>query len=172
MDLNTLTPFPEWEDEKYDDDEGDEWKSVLKNERAKKLYNQWLQVYMLVEGLCDNLKPTTDTDTGSDTLPVTPDYLEHLKDMMLADATIIPAKISGAEAGDLYVLRMENAAIIRKAATDIYLQCYSFSMMGVANDAELDAVKNEIDIFKEYFKEWVNRFERDEYEDEWGLFSS
>ncbi len=169
MDLNTLTPFPEWEDEKYDDDEGDEWKSALKNERAKKLYNQWLQVYMLIEGLCDNLKTTPQKET-EDTLPVTADYLEHLKEMMLADATIIPAKISGAEAGDLYVLRMENAAIIRKAATDVYLQCYSFSMMGVANKEELDAVKNEIDIFREYFKEWVNSFETDEYEDEWGLF--
>src|SRR6187200_1985918 len=99
MNLGSLSPFPEWEDEKYDDDEGDEWKSVLKNERAKKLYNQWLQVYMLVEGLCDNLKPTDEKELAPDAIPVTADYLEHLKEMMLADATIIPAKISGAEAG-------------------------------------------------------------------------
>ena len=170
MDLDTLTPFPEWEDERYDDDEGDEWKSNLKNERAKKLYNQWLQVYMLVEGLCDNLKPTSGDEAGSDGIPVSPDYLEHLKDMMLGDATIIPAKISGAEAGDLYILRMENAAIIRKAANDVFIQCSSFRMMGVAKDDELDAVRNEIDIFREYFKEWVGSFEKDEFEDEWGLF--
>ena len=170
MDLDTLTPFPEWEDERYDDDEGDEWKSNLKNERAKKLYNQWLQVYMLVEGLCDNLKPTNGDEAGSDGIPVSPDYLEHLKDMMLGDATIIPAKISGAEAGDLYILRMENAAIIRKAANDVFIQCSSFRMMGVAKDDELDAVRNEIDIFREYFKEWVSSFEKDEFEDEWGLF--
>src|SRR5690349_18768506 len=113
MDLDTLTPFPEWEDERYDDDEGDEWKSNLKNERAKKLYNQWLQVYMLVEGLCDNLTPTSGEEADSDGIPVSQDYLEHMREIMLGDATIIPAKISGAEAGDLYILRMENAAIIR-----------------------------------------------------------
>jgi hypothetical protein len=170
MNLDTLSPFPEWEDEHYDNDEGDEWKSALKNDRAKKLYNQWIQVYMLVEGLCDCLHPTTGEEEDSDGIPVTQDYLEHLKEMMLADATIIPAKISGAEAGDLYVLRMENAAIIRKAANDVYIQCSSFRMMGVAKDDELDAVRNEIDIFREYFKEWVNSFEKDEFEDEWGLF--
>lgn len=170
MDLNTLTPFPEWEDEKYDDDEGEEWKSSLKNDRAKKLYNQWLQVYMLVEGLCDSLKATTGEEEESDGLPVSEDYLDHLKEMMLADATIIPAKISGAEAGDLYILRMENAAIIRKAANDVYLQCSSFRMMGVAKDDELEAVRNEIDIFRERFREWVASFEKDECYDEWGLF--
>jgi hypothetical protein len=170
MNLNTLSPFPEWEDEKYDDDEGDEWKSSLKNERAKKLYNQWLQVYMLVEGLCDSLHPTTGDEEEGDGIPVSEDYLEQLKDMMLADATIIPAKISGAEAGDLYVLRMENAAIIRKAANDVYIQCSSFRMMGVATNEELDAVRAEIDIFRDYFKEWVSSFEKDEFEDEWGLF--
>jgi hypothetical protein len=170
MNLDTLSPFPEWEDEQYDNDEGDEWKSTLKNERAKKLYNQWIQVYMLIEGLCDSLHPTTGEEEDSDGLAVTPDYLEHLKEMMLSDATIIPAKISGAEAGDLYILRMENAAIIRKSANDVYIQCSSFRMMGVAKNDELDAVRNEIDIFREYFKEWVNSFEKDEFEDEWGLF--
>lgn len=170
MNLDTLNPFPEWEDEQYDNDDGDEWKSTLKNERAKKLYNQWIQVFMLVEGLCDSLTPTTGEEEGSDGMPVSKEYLEHLKEMMMADATIIPAKISGAEAGDLYVLRMENAAIIRKAANDVYIQCSSFRMMGVAKNDELDAVRNEIDIFRASFKEWVNGFEKDEFEDEWGLF--
>lgn len=170
MNLDALSPFPEWEDEQYDNDEGDEWKSTLKNERAKKLYNQWIQVYMLVEALCDSLHPTTGKEADSDGMPVSEDYLKHLKEMMLADATIIPAKISGAEAGDLYILRMENAAIVRKAANEVYLQCSSFRMMGVANNDELAAVRSEIEIFREYFKEWVSGFEKDEFEDEWGLF--
>jgi hypothetical protein len=169
MNLGSLSPFPDWEDEKYDDDEGDEWKSSLKNELAKKLYNQWLQVYVLIEGLCDSLK-VKETGEPDDNLSITEDYLESMKEMMLGDATIVPAKISGAEAGDLYVLRMENAAIIRKAANDVYIQCSSFRMMGVATDEELDAVRAEIDIFRDFFKEWVNNFENDEFEDEWGLF--
>lgn len=170
MDLNSLSPFPEWEDEKYDNDEGDEWKSILKNEKAKKLYNQWLQVYMLVESLCENLQTRTGQKDEDQDLPVSENYLEHLKEMTLADASVIPAKISGAEAGDLYVLRMENAAVIRKAANDVYVQCASFQMMGIAKNDEIDAVRIEIETFREYFKEWVGNFEKDEFEDEWGLF--
>jgi len=170
MDLNSLSPFPEWEDEKYDDDEGEEWKSILKNEKAKKLYNQWVQVFLLVESLCDNLQTETGENKEGIDLSPSEDYLEHLKEMMLADAALIPPKISGAEAGDLYVLRMENAAIIRKAANDVYMQCSGFSMMGVANADELNAVRREIEIFRTYFIEWVASFEKDEYEDEWGLF--
>jgi hypothetical protein len=43
-------------------------------------------------------------------------------------------------------------------------------MMGVAEDAHLDAVRAEIDIFRKLFREWVNGFEKDEFDDEWGLF--
>lgn len=170
MDLNSLSPFPEWEDEKYENNEGDEWKSIVKNERAKKLYNQWLQVYVLLESICENLQTTIDEAADVNALAISGEYLEHLKEMMLADATIIPAKINGAEAGDLYVLRMENAAIIRKAANDVYIQSSSLRMMGVAKTDEIDAVRREIETFREYFKEWVANFERDEFEDEWGLF--
>jgi len=169
-DMRSLSPFPEWEFEKYRDDEGDEWKNNLKNERAKKLYNQWQQVYLLVEALCDGLKPTDPGKETENEFPITEDYLEHLKEMMMGDGMIIPAKIAGAEAGDMYVLRMENAAIIRKVADDTYKQCSSFRMMGLGTDAELDAVRAEIDIFRRYFKEWVASFEKDEWEDEWGMF--
>ena len=170
MNLNKLTPFPEWENERYDHEEGEEWKSQLKNSVAKNLYNQWLQVYMLLEALCDGLRPTTGNEDYGDGIPVSESYLAHLKESMLGESAIIPAKISGAEAGDLYVLRMENAAIIRKAANDVYIQCSSFRMMGVASNEELDAVRAEINIFRKYFKEWVNTFEKDGFEDDWGLF--
>ncbi|MES2774502.1 MAG: hypothetical protein V4722_09970 [Bacteroidota bacterium] len=169
-DMRSLSPFPDWNFEKYRRDDGDEWKSNLKNDRARKLYHQWQQVYLLMEGLCEGLKTTDPEKNGEDDFPVSEEYLQHLKDMMMGDGMIIPAKIVGAEAGDLYVLRMENAAIIRKVADDTYKECSSFRMMGISTDAELDAVRAEIDIFREYFKEWVSGFEKDDWEDEWGLF--
>ncbi len=47
-------------------------------------------------------------------------------------------------------------------------------MMGVAEDADLDTVRTEIEKFRELYKNWVSRFEKDEFEDEfedeWGLF--
>jgi hypothetical protein len=31
-------------------------------------------------------------------------------------------------------------------------------------------IRDEIDKFRELFKQWVASFEKDEYEDDWGLF--
>lgn len=88
--------------------------------------------------------------------------------MMLGDGMIIPAKVFGAEGGDRYVLRMENTAIIHKAANDIYKLCSSFRVMSISTDAGLDTVRAAIYIFRQQFKEWVAGFERDDWEDEWG----
>jgi hypothetical protein len=38
---------------------------------------------------------------------------------MLSDAMLLTVKVAGAEAGGLYDIRMEAAAIIRKAARDL-----------------------------------------------------
>jgi hypothetical protein len=162
MKVDDLHDLPEWEDNHFNPEgEGEEWKYRAKKERAKALYNQWRQVYTLVEGLLSILEPNEESPE---------DYLADMKQMICGDAMLVCAKIQGAEAGDMYVLRMENASIIRTAANSIYISMSGFRMMGVAEDSYLDAVRNEIDIFRELFKEWVNGFEKDEFEDEWGLF--
>ncbi|MDO9038117.1 MAG: hypothetical protein Q7U59_07200 [Lutibacter sp.] len=46
-------------------------------------------------------------------------YAQYIRE----NATIIPAKISGAEAVEIYDLKMENAAIIRKAARELSTYC-------------------------------------------------
>ena len=163
MKIEDLHDLPEWDDDRFNNlhEEGEEWKYQAKNERARALYNQWRQVYTLVEGLLSILEPNDETPE---------EYLEELKNMTRADAMIVCAKIRGAEAGDMYVLRMENASIIRTAANSVYISMSGFRMMEVAEDTHLDAVRAEIETFRELFKEWVNGFEKDEFEDEWGLF--
>jgi len=93
------------------------------------------------------------------------------RDEMRGNSLIIPAKISGAEAGDMYILRMKNAAIIRKAAMDIYLDCHLLTEAKVAADQDVELLRSEIDQFREYFIDWVNGFEKDQFEDDWGLFT-
>lgn len=161
MKLDNLNDLPEWEDDQFNNEEGEAWKNNAKKQTAKALYNQWRQVYLLVEGLLSILEPDEDTPE---------EYLDGIKDMIRGDGMLVCAKIQGAEAGDMYVLRMENASIIRTAANSVYISMSSFRMMGVADDAHLDAVRHEIDLFRKLFKEWVNEFEKDEFEDEWGLF--
>ena len=44
---------------------------------------------------------------------------------MMENAFLIPAKIAGAAGVGLYDIKMENAAIIRKAARELYVQAGS-----------------------------------------------
>ncbi|HMC85061.1 MAG TPA: hypothetical protein VKI61_06025 [Chitinophagaceae bacterium] len=162
MKLDDLHDLPQWEDDHFKQHEdGEQWKYRNKKQRAKALYNQWRQVYLLVNGLLSILEPEDETPEN---------YLESMKEMICGDAMLVCAKIQGAEAGDMYVLRMENASFIRASANSIYISMSSFRMMGIADDSHLDAVRREIDIFRNLFKAWVNGFEKDEFEDEWGLF--
>ena len=64
------------------------------------IYQKSELIYQLVESLVASL-------------PKDDDFLESTKEIMRADAMIISAKIAGAEGGDLYSIRMQNAAIIR-----------------------------------------------------------
>ncbi|TDE44518.1 hypothetical protein E0I26_08105 [Flavobacterium rhamnosiphilum] len=92
---------------------------------------------------------------------------------MLENAMIIPAKIAGAEAGDLYDLRMENAAIIRKAARELYVQAGSLRFEeGITDKDYIILLRKEIDEFRLLFIDWVAGFDMWNYiKDEWGLFN-
>jgi len=42
--------------------------------------------------------------------------------------------------------------------------------MDVADKAHKEVIEESIKEFQQLFKEWVATFQKDEYEDEWGLF--
>jgi len=65
---------------------------------------------------------------------------------------------------------MENAAIIRKTAQFIYISMDSFVEEGIMEDMHRQIIRDEIDKFRTLFKTWVATFEKDDVEDEWGLF--
>ncbi len=181
FDAEQLSHIPEWGDRgsRYDNnEEGDEWKSKIKNERAEKLYNKWKEIDYLIEAIWDKWELSTPETTeeimneskeDSNSFSWPKEMIEWHREEMKRNSIIIPAKISGAEAGDLYILRMENAAIIRKAAMDVYLDCHMLED-GVAAEQDVELLRNEIDQFRQLFIEWVNGFEKDDYEDDWGLF--
>ncbi|WP_418262825.1 hypothetical protein [Flavobacterium faecale] len=67
------------------------------------IYQKAILIYQLIESLITSI-------------PENDDYLQHTKELIRVDAMIIPAKIAGAEGGDFYSIRMQNAAIIREHA--------------------------------------------------------
>lgn len=94
-------------------------------------------------------------------------------DYMRTNAMTIPAKIAGASAEDmLYDIKMENAAIIRKAAREIITDARGIQIHGFKDIEYLDLLRDEVDEFRILFAEWVKTFDPWNYIiDRWGLFN-
>ena len=98
---------------------------------------------------------------------------EMYESTMMESAYILAPKLAGAMGSDSWLICMSNASIIRYHAD--YLLA-STSGLKYFTNAEADYValmRKEMHDFQVLFKEWVqefNKLEREEYEDEWGLF--
>lgn len=95
---------------------------------------------------------------------------------MLGDSWIVGAKLAGAQGADCYTIYMENASIIRSLMRQMQTATYGLDGLGVLDDAKgveenyISVLREEIDAFKSTFIKWVSYFEKDEFEDEWGLY--
>lgn len=107
------------------------------------------------------------------TLPDDDILIEATKEFMLGDAMMLAAKISGAEGGDLYDIRMQNAAIIREHAMHLYVQVGSLRFHENYSDLEyVELIRKEIENFRGLFVEWIEGFDTSNYIwDDWGLFN-
>ena len=92
---------------------------------------------------------------------------------MRENSMIIPAKIAGAASEDmLYDIRMENAAIIRKAARELITDARGIQMHGFKDIEYLDLLRDAVEEFRLLFAEWVKSFDEWNYIiDRWGLFN-
>ena len=107
-----------------------------------------------------------------DLIPDDSDYLKSIGGMMYADAVTLVAKVSGAEAGDLYDIRMENAAFIRRAAHDLKISNHSLEAHGFEHVEYYSIVRNLIEEYRLIFIRWVESFDSWNYViDRWGLFN-
>lgn len=114
------------------------------------LYQKAEQIFKITQGLVE-IVPTEN------------EFLQATSvRFMLENAMIIPAKIAGAQAVELYDLKIENATIIRKAARE--LSVYAGSLRFEKDNIEKDYIqllRKEIDEFRLLFIGWVAGF------DEW-----
>ena len=108
----------------------------------------------------------------TDLIPEDNEYLMDIKSCMLSDAAQLTVKVAGAEAGELYDLKMENAAIIRKAARDLMVQNHSLDMFGFEYVEYYKIVRELIEEYRLLFIDWVAGFDKWNYIiDRWGLFN-
>jgi len=98
--------------------------------------------------------------------------LENYARWMNENAIGIPAKIVSAESTDLYDVKMENAAVIRKSAREVVVLCSGLESYGFTDIEYLDLLRDEIELFRVLFAEWVKTFDPWDYiPDRWGLFN-
>lgn len=98
--------------------------------------------------------------------------LKQQIDDMHMNALMIPAKIAGAEGGDIYDLRMENAALIRKAARELVVGLRGLEMFGFDEPRYFDLLREEMEEFRKLFVAWVAAFDKKRFiTDDWGLFN-
>jgi len=125
------------------------------------LYKKAMEIFKLTRGLAE----------------IVPDDNAFLQEttvkFMVEDSMIIPAKIAGAHGVGLYDLKMENAAIIRKAARELMVNAGSLRFEKDIKDKEyITLLRNEIEEFRLLFIEWVAGFDKSNYIiDRWGLFN-
>lgn len=166
MKIDDLNELPEWEDDEFGDDENkaEKWKPNYTREACKAMYRQWNTVMIVLKASFDSMNDPAEGD------PYTKEMLKEEVAMIMNDARQVAVKIKSSEAG-LYILRMENAAIIRSHAQHIKISTNGFLADGVMDPEHRLVIRDEIDKFRELFKAWVNTFTKDEFEDEWGLFT-
>lgn len=160
MNINNLNGLPPWKDR---GEEGESWKKNPTTEACKALYQKWSEVVGMLTAALGTMKDLTEAKEEDS-------FVTEQKAMILGDAYEAGAKIRSSEAGNMYILRMENASIIRKNAQFVKSSVLNLVMQGEVDKEHGEIIRNEIDAFREMFIAWVNTFQKDEYADDWGLF--
>lgn len=107
-----------------------------------------------------------------DLIPEDNEHLQDIKGFMYHDAALLTVKVAGAEGGDLYDIRMQCAAIIRKAANDLMVHNHSLEMFGFKEVEYYQLVRDLIEEYRLLFIDWVAGFDKYNYIiDRWGLFN-
>ncbi|SMO65752.1 hypothetical protein [Solitalea koreensis] len=149
------------EDNDFDFNEEDFDPSEFQREQERihnlPVYKKAMEIAAITQAICESIDPKKDD--------------LDIRSMMLQNAYVIGSKISGAEGGDLFTLRMENAVIIKIHARELLAQTSLCQAEGLSNNHYLQILRDEIEQFKLLFIEWVKSFDKtNDIKDDWGLF--
>lgn len=98
--------------------------------------------------------------------------LQKVKVKMYNDAMQLTVKVAIAESGRLYDIKMQCAAIIRKAAQDLMLTTNSLEMLDFKNVEYISIMQDLIEEYRILFINWVAKFDQKNHGiDRWGLFN-
>lgn len=149
------------------DDKDDNYKSHEEIEKMPVYKKAW-EIMQLGRKIADAIS-TDDLDTDDD---FKKSMLDDNVSYIRQNSSLLPVKIAGAEGGDLYDIRMENASIIRKAARELLTDSTGLKIAGYPHLDYLQLLRDEVEEFRVLFAEWVKAFDQENYIiDRWGLFN-
>lgn len=123
------------------------------------IYNKGQEIYDVVFQITE-LFPTNN------------DNLQYIKEFIIEDAALLTIKVTGACIAELYDIKMEAAAIIRKAARDLNVHYHALEMYGFEEFEYYQIVRRLLEEYRLLFIDWVASFDRWDYcIDRWGLFN-
>lgn len=159
MDLDKLNFLPHWEEVHFHkaEEENEDWKFDIKHEPARALYNQWREVFGLVTAFAETLNNAKESEE------------DMTRRLIYENAMVVAPKILSA-VDTLYILQMENAAIIRTNCRQLMEQISFAAFSGIADEEHCEVIEDAMDEFRVLFKKWVATFQPDEFNDDWGLF--
>jgi hypothetical protein len=133
------------------------------------IFKKAIEIQNLVDHIVETVKKS-DIDFEHE---YASEMIKNNINYMIENSIIIPAKIAGASADDMsFDIKMENAAIIRKAARELITDARGIQMNGFKDIEYLDLLRTEIEAFRVLFAEWVKSFDVWNYTiDRWGLFN-
>lgn len=137
-------------------DDGDE---EIEDPKQLPIYQKGIEIFNMVKEI-------------TDLIPDDKEELQITKGLMLEDAAMLSVKVAGATGAGLYDLKMESAAIIRKAARDLLVQHHTLEMFGFKEVHYFQMVRELIEEYRLLFIDWVASFDQWDYViDRWGLFN-
>lgn len=156
-----------WNNDDFDEASFDD---KVNQEAFKEIRKEHLRIYSMpimlkAKQIYDLVSALVETFLDED------DLIYHYREIMLSDASLLCAKIAGAESGDMYTLRMENAVLVKISAKNLLVQTSGLRMLGISEPHYLQLLRDEIEEFRLLFIAWVSSFDKKkDFQDDWGLF--
>ncbi|MFD2034374.1 hypothetical protein ACFSKL_06205 [Belliella marina] len=145
-----------FDDDDYDEDDEAEFQRERDEKKKHPLWIKSRDIFELTLALVGSLDEARSELYGS---------------LMMESAAVLGAKFSGAHAVDSYVIKMENAVIMKVHARSLGSLIFQLSLEETHAEEHLQLLRDALDEFKILFREWVKGFDSaDRYDDGWGLF--
>jgi hypothetical protein len=165
-----------WDDDDNDDDFGFN-DDDFSEEEMKKFEWEQEQKYKAIHGhplykLAVEIMETVNALNES----IADDHDRQMYEMTLTESSLMLApKIAGAMGSDSRILSLQNASIIRYHAEFLLTSTSGLKSLDSVDKKYVQLLRDDMIEFRRLFREWVltiKKMEKDDYEDEWGLYTS